>query len=207
MQCLDLATCNETFRLFQDVYNTFSLARFALLDGYKKLHLHSTITWESGDKAQLWVRTYYLNNAIIWYNSCFDILLQTLWIGKKYYQNKSLTFQQLCNDFNRILRECDLKYIPEKCMENFSKSDICKYVRDKANKLKHRNGLRYKEFVDPNLCWFKLKDYDSLKTVSSVDIEEVISNLTEYHKSFIALIEEVKEIINNEFTEKYNISL
>lgn len=203
----ELATCIETFRLFQDVYNTFSLARFALLDGYKKLHLHSTITWESGDKAQLWLRTYYLNNAIIWYNSCFDILLQTLWIGKKYYQNRLCTFLGLCNDFDTILSKCRLEHIPEKCMENFSKSDICKYVRDKANKLKHRNGLRYKEFVDPNLCWFKLKDYDSLKTVSSVDIEEVISNLTEYHKSFIALIEEVKEIINNEFTEKYNISL
>lgn len=201
-----VAVCTETFRLFQDVYNTFALAKFSFLEGFRKLHLYSTLKWESGAYGQYWIRTSYLNNAIMWYNSCFDILLQTLWIGKRYYMN-IFQLEDLWLKYDDVLAKCREKKIPEECFKSFANESCVKFVRLSANKLKHRNGLRYKEFCDPNLIMFALGDYNSRKTESSINTEEVISNLTSYHKAFVALVDEVKEIIRIEFKNNYNIEI
>lgn len=207
-----IAVCTETLRLFQDVYNTFALARISFLEGFRKLHLYSTLKWESGAYGQYWIRTSYLNNAIIWYNSCFDILLQTLWIAKKYYINKrikstELRFEDLWLRYDEVLARCKDTDIPESCISTFVNKDSVKYVRQSANKLKHRNSLRYKEFCDPNLIMFTLGDYNSKSTEASTDIEEVITELTSYHKAFVALVDEVKKIISTEFKNNYNIAI
>ena len=203
-----VAVCTETFRLFQDVYNTFALARFSLLEGFRKLHLYSTLRWESGAYGQYWIRTSYLNNAIIWYNSCFDILLQTMWIGKKYYINKkNLQFEDLWLRFDEVLVRCREADIPDACIKSFSNTSTVKHVRELANKLKHRNGLRYEEFCDPNLIMYDFDDYNSKQTESSTNIEEVISELISYHKAFITLVDEVKKIVSKEFEGNYNIKI
>ena len=82
------------------------------------------------------------------------------------------------------------------------KRDSREFVKNKANSLKHRNGLRYKEFKDPNSILFLLKNCNSSSTESSVNIEDVVSNLTSYHKDFVSLIEEVKAIVSEEFRVK-----
>lgn len=203
-----IAVCTETFRLFQDVYNTFALARFSLLEGFRKLHLYSTLKWDSGAPGQYWIRTSYLNNAIIWYNSCFDILLQTMWIGKKYYINKkNLQFKDLWLRFDEVLVRCREADIPDACIKSFSNTSTVKHVRELANKLKHRNGLRYEEFCDPNLIMYDFDDYNSKQTESSTNIEEVISELISYHKAFITLVDEVKKIVSKEFEGNYNIKI
>ena len=201
-----VAVCTETFRLFQDVYNTFALAKFSFLEGFRKLHLYSTLKWESGAYGQYWIRTSYLNNAIIWYNSCFDILLQTLWIGKRYYMN-IFQLEDLWLKYDDVLAKCRENKIPEECFKSFANESCVKFVRLSANKLKHRNGLRYKEFCDPNLIMFALGDYNSKSTEASTGIEEVITELTSYHKAFVALVDEVKEIISTEFKNNYNIAI
>ena len=201
-----VAVCTETFRLFQDVYNTFALAKFSFLEGFRKLHLYSTLKWESGAYGQYWIRTSYLNNAIIWYNSCFDILLQTLWIGKRYYMN-IFQLEDLWLKYDDVLAKCRENKIPEECFKSFANESCVKFVRLSANKLKHRNGLRYKEFCDPNLIMFALGDYNSKSTEASTGIEEVITELTSYHKAFVALVDEVKEIISTEFKNYYNITI
>ena len=203
-----VAVCTETFRLFQDVYNTFALARFSFLEGFRKLHLYSTLRWESGAYGQYWIRTSYLNNAIIWYNSCFDILLQTMWIGKKYYiDKKNLQFKDLWLRFDEVLVRCREADIPDACIKSFSNTSTVEHVRELANKLKHRNSLRYKEFCDPNLIMFAFGDYNSKSTEASTGIEEVITELTSYHKAFVALVDEVKVIISTEFKNNYNIAI
>ena len=201
-----VAVCTETFRLFQDVYNTFALARFSFLEGFRKLHLYSTLKWESGAYGQYWIRTSYLNNAIIWYNSCFDILLQTLWIGKRYYMN-IFQLEDLWLKYDDVLAKCRENKIPEECFKSFANESCVKFVRLSANKLKHRDGLRYKEFCDPNLIMYAFGDYNSKSTEASTGIEEVITELTSYHKAFIALVDEVKVIISTEFKNNYNIAI
>ncbi len=201
-----VAICTETFRLFQDVYNTFALAKFSFLEGFRKLHLYSTLKWESGAYGQYWIRTSYLNNAIIWYNSCFDILLQTLWVGKRYFMNMFL-LEDLWLKYDDVLAKCRENKIPEKCFESFTNESCVKFVRLSANKLKHRNGLRYKEFCDPNLIMFALGDYNSRNTESLTNIEEVLSELISYHKAFVTLVDDVKDIISIEFKNNYNIAI
>ena len=201
-----VAVCTETFRLFQDVYNTFALARFSFLEGFRKLHLYSTLRWESGAYGQYWIRTSYLNNAIIWYNSCFDILLQTLWIGKRYYMN-IFQLEDLWLKYDDVLAKCRENKIPEECFKSFANESCVKFVRLSANKLKHRDGLRYKEFCDPNLIMYAFGDYNSKSTEASTGIEEVITELTSYHKAFVALVDEVKVIISTEFKNNYNIAI
>lgn len=164
-----VAVCTETFRLFQDVYNTFALAKFSFLEGFRKLHLYSTLKWESGAYGQYWIRTSYLNNAIIWYNSCFDILLQTLWIGKRYYMN-IFQLEDLWLKYDDVLAKCRENKIPEECFKSFANESCVKFVRLSANKLKHRNGLRYKEFCDPNLIMFALGDYNSKSTEKHLQV-------------------------------------
>lgn len=208
----DLAICIEVFRLFQDVYNTFALARFSLREGFRKLHLYSSIPWDSGAFGQFWIRTSYLNNVIIWYNSCFDILLQTLWIAKQYYIGKKvnktiLVKEDIIQKTDKVLIGCREADILDSCITEFSKKDSRKFVRNKANSLKHRNGLRYKEFKDPNSILFLLKKYNSSSTESSVNIEDIVSSLTSYHKDFVSLIEEVKNIVSEEFRVKYNVTI
>lgn len=208
----DLAICIEVSRLFQDVYNTFALARFSLHEGFRKLHLYSSIPWDSGAFGQYWIRTAYLNNAIIWYNSCFDILLQTLWIAKQYYigkkvNNTTLVKEDVIQNTDMVLIGCKKIFVLDSCITEFSKRDSREFVKNKANSLKHRNGLRYKEFKDPNSILFLLKNYNSSSTESSVNIEDVVSNLTSYHKDFVSLIEEVKAIVSEEFRVKYNVEI
>jgi len=36
-----VAICIETFRLLQDLYNTFAMARYSLLQGYQKIHSYN----------------------------------------------------------------------------------------------------------------------------------------------------------------------
>lgn len=80
----------NVFRIFQDLYNLFSSARFALLKAQRILHLKSSVIWKDGQE-QLWLRTVWLNNAIVFYNSCFDRLMQTIWIGFELFNGKELS--------------------------------------------------------------------------------------------------------------------
>lgn len=142
----------------------------------------------------------------MWYNSCFDILLQTLWIGKRYYMN-IFQLEDLWLKYDDVLAKCRENKIQEECFKSFANESYVKFVRLSANKLKHRNGLRYKEFCDPNLIMFALGDYNSKSTEASTGIEEVITELTSYHKAFVALVDEVKEIISTVFKNNYNIAI
>ena len=106
-----------------------------------------------------------------------------------------------------VLIGCKKIFVLDSCITEFSKRDSREFVKNKANSLKHRNGLRYKEFKDPNSILFLLKNYNSSSTESSVNIEDVVSNLTSYHKDFVSLIEEVKAIVSEEFRVKYNVEI
>lgn len=211
----DVAICNEVFRLFQDVYYTFSLARFSLLEGYRKLHLCSTVDWKSGAFGQYWIRTAYLNNAIIWYNSCFDILIQTLWIARLYYidkdnkneREKEFVKKDIILNLNKVRARCKEKYINDLCVREFKNELSWFFVHNAANCLKHRNTLHYSELMDSHKVLFVLNEYHSTRAESVISLEVVIENLISYHNCFVSLVNEVKAIVSAEFKSRYNIEL
>ena len=211
-----VAICIETFRLLQDLYNTFAMARYSLLQGYQKIHSYNIIKWDSGTYGQYWIRAINVNNSIVWYNSCFDILLQTLWIGKKYFlQNSKSNFIDIYNlkQYETILHKCRLEVFPEnsdkKILKDFMETEPFKGLRSKANALKHRHSLRYYELSPKNLIAFLSADdkgYSSTKTLSFFSIDDTIIDLIKFHKIFIPLVVEIKKILAQEFL-KYGISI
>lgn len=114
----------ETFRVFQDLYFTLASARWALIQAHRILHLKSEVDWKDGWE-QLWIRASWLNNAIVMYNSCFDKLLQTIWIGTKKYigyqyksKKKTVTLQRnnlfTTKGLEQVYMACDYDIIQKK---------------------------------------------------------------------------------------------
>ena len=60
----------------QELERIFSSAKFALVKGS-----HDKQQGVSGDDAQTVIRFEFLKNAIIWYNSCYDYILQIVYFG------------------------------------------------------------------------------------------------------------------------------
>ena len=89
MQSDDPANAIETARRFQDLYDEICSARFALINACRE-NFPEYLSTDVNFKGHLWIRTQFLNNAIIWYNNAFDIFLNVLVIYYKIY-NKELT--------------------------------------------------------------------------------------------------------------------
>lgn len=67
------------FEKFQDLLQTFTSARYALLQ--TSHNKHEGVYSDKPGLAQLWVRKEFAKNAIIWYNSCYDLILQIIYFG------------------------------------------------------------------------------------------------------------------------------
>jgi hypothetical protein len=105
----------ETFRVFQDFHFMVATARWALVQAHRILHFRSGLLWDNGWE-QLWTRATWLNNAIILYDSCFDKLVQAVWIGTEGYTvKKNINRKNLYNTdslddlFRKCWRRDDLK--------------------------------------------------------------------------------------------------
>ena len=213
------ATIIETFRVLQDLNYCLNTARFALMQANKILHYRSALVWSNGWE-QLWTRSAWLNNAIILYNSCFDKIVQSVWIGFEAfdgYQKKKkgkpegqpLKRQDLYSKegLNRIYKLCDYNEIKNRfpsCINDiispmFS-NDFVK-VREYANRIKHRGGMRYKdlfpygnilEIVDDN-C------YSSFRTQIMDEIDNVVLDVKDYHNVFCNVVQEIFTYIMKEF--------
>lgn len=203
----------ETCRLFYNLYNTFCAARHNLLEAKHILQPSSVAMWKNGEDFQFWIRSLYLNNAILWYNSCFDLILQCFWIGKnlfsKYQRMKKpldkYTVEDLKSNESReeIFRICTLEKIGsllkgEKYEEYINGRD--NQVAVWANKLKHQNGLFYSEiYHECGTYRFETIGYDSSETLTTIGFEEVINELKEYNNKLVELITDAQKDILSDF--------
>ncbi len=208
----DIPEYYETLKLFDVLSNRMSSARYALLNGIYILHQSETMWWINGSQAQLWLRTEFLNNAIIWYNNSFDVLLQIPWIGHKIYKDytiKNIKYDlrqiQHAEEYDKILAHCNwarIKNWQEKkgelndywtALQEFHYSEIYQQVNDWANKLKHRNGIFYEETYEETPVNVTLDNYHPLKlTPELLPMDYVIDTLVEYHVTMLELIEQIR---------------
>lgn len=215
------ATIIETFRVLQDLNYCLNTARFALMQANKILHYRSALVWSNGWE-QLWTRSAWLNNAIILYNSCFDKLVQSVWIGFEAFDGyqkmkkgkpdgQPLKRQDLYSleGLNRIYKLCDYNEIKKRlpsCINDiispvFSNDFV--RIREYANRIKHRGGMRYKdlfpygnilEIVDDN-C------YSSFRTQIIDEIDNVVLDVKDYHNVFCKTVQEIFTYIMKEFNK------
>ncbi len=206
----------ETYRVFQDLHYTMATARWALIQAHRILHFSSSLKWITGWE-QLWTRATWLNNAILLYNSCFDKLILSIWIGCKVFvgylkknskPEKALNIQNLNSQegLNLVYEWCDYNKIknrlPEKIKNdiNLKYTNELKRVRNYANRIKHRGGMRYKDLFPYDNTYDIIEDtfYASTRTQISDDIDDIVEEVKNYHIVLYDLIQKVYEYIIGE---------
>ena len=202
----------ETFRIFQDLEFMITTARWALIQAHKILHFRSGLVWKNGWE-QLWTRATWLNNAIIMYDSCFDKLIQSVWIGTEGYNAKqNLNRTSLCSidGLDSIYKGCwhrskkDFSKISNpyrELIESFFSSEITKKVADYAQSIKHRGGMRYLDLFPYGQIFEKTDDnsYCSVRTRNQVDIDEVVEIVKNYHIKLCENTSKVYTLLMEEF--------
>ena len=216
MQSDDSANTIEIARRFQDLYDEICSARFALINACRE-NYPEYLSKDVNFKGHLWIRTQFLNNAIIWYNNSYDIFLNVLVFYYKTY-DKTLTEIEVLEILgyegqkyrNNIINAFDNEIV-KNMFNEFKNSYIIETksnkaknpVRTWANTLKHRQMLRYEELrsnrikvlrisKDTNIRdYFESKskvNYDSSESIKHLSMEEVSKTLFNYHKDFITLM-------------------
>lgn len=196
-----------------DLYFQITSARFALLMGHKKIHDSNYVSWESGALGQLWLRSQYLRNSIIWYNSSYDLLWQAVWFGYSLFRkiNFGKPTRKIQNinskeTFNKLLSSCNyskvysaLELVEEsegmesaqmllKEIESFNVSEQQTKIREWANSLKHRGSFKIKELYNPK-SGLSIGTFDSNYTEPLlIEIDDIPDTLKEYHISFCNLV-------------------
>lgn len=208
-----IARYTETCRIFQEVYFHITCARYCLLIANETDH--SNICKDA--KGYAWYRGLNANTSIMWYNAAFDILLQTLWIYKKLYKEHNfgkkkepVYYDRINSDtLPQILEGCTLgrikKYLNNesivKKIELFQETHSV--IHELGNSLKHRNGVKYRDFYPSSnisyACFYEKENkivinesgYNSSHTLSLWELKDIVQKLKEFHIHFLTLIEEV----------------
>ncbi|MFC1223360.1 hypothetical protein ACFE6N_06090 [Pedobacter sp. BG31] len=137
---------------FRQLYSLLATVRFAVCEAHKKLH-KSPILWSNGYIGQMWIRSQYLKNAVLWYNSCDDYLLQIIWFAFDFCDPNTLDKP---NKYKQTLRHCrweslvpimearkaepNIGFLLAKIKE-FRSLAVVSMVRSIANSLKHHADI------------------------------------------------------------------
>lgn len=202
-----LATLTETYRRMQDMYETLNSGRFFLCNSqrnrFPEIYSGKPPAW-----ADLWVRSKYLDSAIHYYSAAFDIYLQIIWISFELYKQYPKYSPSVLSDMDLepILEACNVNRIEtqetiigkELCdkVKNFHKSENTKKVRNLCKQIKHRQTISYKELSkDKHPIVIKSDIYNSHKTLSEYNLDEVIQLLKTFHKDLCVLTNHTIPII------------
>ncbi|SDF43833.1 hypothetical protein SAMN05216464_11816 [Mucilaginibacter pineti] len=183
---------------FKHLYSLLATARFALTQAHQKLH-KSPVTWSSGYLGQLWIRSQFLKNSVLWYNSCDDYFLQIIWFAFDFTDPNKLTTQA---KYKRVLKDCRweslLKALEPKKYENevinllneidkFHNDDTVKQVKSIANSLKHHADIYIQDLeTQPDYLITSYQGFTSAATANKgLDIDESAILLQDMHKKVV----------------------
>lgn len=200
----------ETCRCLQNVYEEICAARFALINSCK-LNYPEFIASDENRDSHLWIQSQFANNAILWYNATFDILLQVLWMYYKLYEHLKKPLKFSNQNMDLMLAKCKLDKFKESIIGKEQYALLVEFtikykptIAEWANTLKHRRMIEYKELQKGkyNRCYItsysdtntfndikegNLVEYDSSETLIVYSLSEVINKLFEYHKDICKL--------------------
>lgn len=189
-------------------------ARYYLISSKKYLVENSSIFWSNGYAAQYLIRSFNLTTSIIWYNSCFDYVLQIIFFAFELY--KRISGYNSSWDIDRILKKCTYStiesiYSKHKDINNFSLlwgilqecRGKLKDVNSWANYIKHRGGIEiigleaeapYNTIVSDSAGHIMSKSNDQLTL--EIDLDLTIVQLCETHKAIFTCLDELVSFIN-----------
>ena len=199
---LDSAT--ETVRRMQDLYQCISAGKYNLLRAKLRSYPNLLKRTKYGNN---YIRSIYLNNALHWYNSAFDLLLQVVWFYYRLYEKTSNKLS-LSDDFDKVLKQCSVDRIKEHKgtvpAAIIDAIDVLqkRYAecREWTNNLKHRRFIRYCELrgkgkpavittipLEGESVWDAFQNgrvaYNSMETELSLSMSQVKKTLDLCHKA------------------------
>ncbi len=190
---------------FFELYHLIASARNALINAHQKFFDSNIMSWEHSYLPQLWMRFQYLKNAIVWYDSCEDYILQIIWFGFEMYP----IIIDGAESYKANLKKCNyssvIKRLGEIADNNIEaknlKDTMAKYHNDEevknlrnnlANVLKHHGNLQIGGLEDIRLGVIQKKDKNGDDIFNSkwidpdiVDIDETIQLIKSVHEKFI----------------------
>jgi hypothetical protein len=177
---------------YNDLYSVIASARFALYNAHLKIHNDQSLL-KSEYSQTLWLRSQYLQNSIIWYNSSEDYIMQIIWFAFDFYTDLTHYSDEMrkCR-YTRIHKEllnhndsfntADLL----KQLESYHNNEDVKYVRELADCLKHKQMLNIAGLDSGRLMKFKSKSFSSdLLEKTWIDIDDTIKRIGNVHKLII----------------------
>lgn len=175
-----------------------SSGRFALTQAHRKLH-KSPIEWSSGYVGQLWLRANYLNNAIVWYNSMIDYILQAVWFAFDFYspitnaedyekELKKYLWQTISEIYKKHTSNENFTILYQRLLSYKSNTSV-KTVNNWANTLKHKGTINYQELhVDRGIeIIFKDKFTYSTLDKDRVDLDYACEVLKDVHIELVGI--------------------
>ncbi|PFK69358.1 hypothetical protein COJ21_22465 [Priestia megaterium] len=189
-------------------------AKFSLLNSYKKFYID---LFESNEdyEPHLLRRSHYLKNAIVWYNSCEDYILQIISFAYDLHGIDITSYKK----YQKALEECKYGQIESKLenidgenaeqllsiLNNYHSHPDVKYLRRKlANNLKHHGNLHFEGLVNYKLGSYMERNHNTGKELYNsnwtgfhiVDIDETIEKLKTVHNLLVSCIRNVLEFID-----------
>lgn len=214
----------ETCRCFQSLYAVICSARLNLSCACRKDY-PELLDSNNPQLSYVWMRSQFVNNAILWYNAAFDLTLQPLWIYYKVYTKTYPNLRLTTESLDKILVSCRFDKLKKNGISEIGNdlisqldvlnSSIQNNIRLWANTLKHRKKIEYIE-LSYNYHPFVVGDtftigkdkngrktimihdgeYNSSKTVKYVDMNEVVYALINFHKELIPITKDIEDQIN-----------
>ena len=147
----------ETFRRMDGLYRELCIARLNLLMGAKEQY-PELVERDTNGKGDKMMQASYVNTSIMWYNNCFDLLLQVVWAFYGIWEvNSNSKVSATPSDWNleqieQMKKECKYDKVEKwnatnhkvNSIVDFHNLEVSKKVRKWANEIKHRSPLHIK---------------------------------------------------------------
>ncbi len=194
---------------FNQLYHLLTTSKFALTQAFQKIH-KSPILWTSGYLGQLWLRSQYLKNAFLWYNSTDDYLLQIIWFAFDFFKHQDMTDKER---YKKELKNCRWDKLfkvlknrdtePEiarllSAIEAFHNHPKIVEIREIANSLKHHANLEIKHLEGPESISISSHLGFNSEAVENkqLDIDDACELLREGHQVIIGFTQFLLDFID-----------
>lgn len=188
---------------FNDLFEILTSGRYALYNAHLKIIGDQNI-WKNGYKYNLFLRSEHLKNAILWYNSCADYILQIIWFAFDFYSN--------INDYEREMFKCNYDAINTKLnlfknktnasllqskIKTFYNNNKIKKLRDLSRRLKHKQGLDFIGLNRSRISEIRTQNISSsILNKKQIDIDTTINEIAEVHKLIVEFGIFIDDFIN-----------
>lgn len=192
------------------------IARYYLMLSAQYFPTVNCYNWQYGYSPYFYERSNHLLTSIIWYNNCFDYILQIIYLSQKLYSNNNKIGPK--SKIETIIKSCDYKVVMKELKKettNLKYQQLIKVlevifvsrveIRELANSIKHRGGLNVNGLEPKKMYKIDLLDDNGEVTYSSreleevkelnIDIDAILPKLYEEHNRYVKAIREIVNII------------